>query len=158
MGGYTLGNYGIAAPAPQISIGNARFELLVKSELALTAWRHGKDYGSHVASVAIAQVIANRQRKGWGTWLDCIANIPKHSATLEQPTGWPTAWDRNFLRILTEMDGVVENTTKDSTNGGLFWADLTNITSEFFLEKIARSSEYVRCADMNTLVFWKPVQ
>ena len=156
--GYSLGNYGIASPAPQISIGNARLESLVKAELALLSWRHGKDYGGHAGSVAIDHVIGNRFRKGFGPWLECIANVPKHSATLDAPTGWPNAWDRNFLRILTEMDGVVENTSKDPTNNGLFWADLNNITNEWFLEKIARSPEYVRCADMNTLVFWKPVQ
>jgi hypothetical protein len=149
---YQLGNYGVNS-APQTSIGNARFESFVKSELALVAWRFGKDYGSHVSSMLIAQVLANRQKAGWGTWLDVIQNIPKYAATLDQPTGFPTAWNRDFLRILTEIDSVVDGTAKDGTNGGLFWADLNNVTNEWFLEEICRKK--TRCGDMGSLVFFK---
>ncbi len=102
----------------------------------------------------IAQVIATRTKKGWGNWLDVIASIPKFSATLEQPTGYPNAWDRDFLRVLAEIDGVFDGTAKDATNSALFWCDTTNVTSEWFLERICRSGEHQMVANMGTLTFW----
>jgi hypothetical protein len=151
--GYSLGNYGIST-APQQTVGSSRYADLIKGQLALTAWRHGRTYGGHAASLLIAQVIATRVKKGFGNWFDVIQNIPKFSATLDQPTGFPNAWDRDFLRVLSEIDGVFDGTAKDNTNAALFWADLNNITSEWFLENVARSPNHTRVADMNSLTFW----
>lgn len=131
-----------------------RFDDVVKSELALTAWRHGQTYGGHSAGLMVAHCLRNRQQKGWNNWLGVIESIPKFSATLDQPAGMPTQWDRNFLKILSAIDGIFDNTTKDIVNGGLYWADLRKIESGWFLEKIARSTDHHRVADMNTLVFW----
>jgi hypothetical protein len=152
---YTLGNYGIAAPAPQTTVGNARFESVVKAELSLYAWRVGKVYGGHQAMLAVAHCIANRHKRGWGPWLAIIESIPKHSATLESPSGMPSAWDRDFLRLLSEIDPIVDQTARDTTNGALFFGDLNNITNPWFLENIARSPEHQRVGDCaGTLVFW----
>src|ERR1700675_1320838 len=141
--GYSIG----ISSAPQQTVGNSRFTDLIKSQLALTAWRFGREYGGHAASLLIAQVIATRVKRGWGVWLDVIASIPKYSATLEQPTGFPTAWDRDFLRVLSEIDRVFDGTAKDATNEALFWCDLNKVDSEWFLERICRSPEHSRCAD-----------
>jgi hypothetical protein len=146
---------GFSAPT-QTPIGNPRFEQVVKAELALTAWRHGKVYGGHQGMMNIAHCIANRHKKGWGPWLSIIESVPKHSATLDQPAGFPESWDRNFLAILSAIDGIVDGTARDTVNGGLFWCDLNNITSEWFLEQIARSPNYMRVADMGSLVFFSP--
>ena len=144
------------APTPQTSIGSNRYENLIKAELALTAWRHGKAW-STPGMVMIAQTIANRHRAGQGTFFQVIERIPKYSATIEQPPhDYPTAWDRELLRLLPEIDGIVDGTAKDTTNGALYWGDTNNVTSPWFLEQIARSSEHKRVADcQGTLVFWQ---
>jgi hypothetical protein len=152
--GYTLGNYGISS-APQTSIGSQRFEQLVKSELALTAWRFGRPYGGAVASMMIAHTLGNRFRKGWGVWLDVIQNIPNHAAVLEMPIGFPNTWDKDFLKVLSEIDGVVDGTARDLSNGALYFADTRYITNESFLERIARNPLHQRVADCaGTLCFW----
>jgi hypothetical protein len=144
---YTIGG------APQ-TIGSTRFQSVITAELALTAWRYGKDYGSHQAMVLIAHTIANRYRRGWGPFLQIIQSIPRYSSTLEQPMGYPDSWDRSFLKLLTDIDAIVEGTAKDPTNGSLFWADLAKIDNPWFLTNICRNPEHARVADMNSLTFF----
>lgn len=148
--GYSLSGYS-AAPTP---IGNNRFEQVIKAELALAAWRWGHQPGGHLGMVAIAHCLANRFRKGWNTWLGVVDGIPKYAATIDIPRGVPDAWDRNFLKLLVEIDGIVDGTAKDITNGGLYFADTTNVTNDWFLENVARSPNHSRVADMNSLTFW----
>jgi hypothetical protein len=149
--GYSIG-MGATVTAPQV--GNSRYAELVKGQLALTAWRWGRDFGGHMSSLMIACCLRNRVTKGWGSWLSVIENIPKHGYTLAVPTGFPDQWNRDFLRILSEMDGIYDSTAKDLVNGGVYWAELSKIDNEYFLEHIARNPERKRCADMNNLVFW----
>lgn len=131
-----------------------RFEDLVKGELALVAWRNGRSYGGHLASLMIANCIRNRHSSGWGTWFRVIETIPQYSGALEQPSGWPEAWDRDFLRVLVDVDNIFDSTAKDISNKALYWADLTKCENPWFLDKIARSGEHHRVADMGSLVFW----
>lgn len=145
------------APSQQQTIGSNRFENMVKAELALTAWRYGKNW-STPGMIMIAQCIANRHRAGQGTFFQVIERIPKYSSTIEQPAmEWPTAWDRELLRLLPEIDGIVDGTAKDTTNGALYWCDLNNVTNEWFLLQICRRpDEHPRVADCaGTLTFWK---
>ena len=145
------------AAAPQQSIGSNRFENLIKAELSLTAWRYGKAW-STPGMVMIAQTLANRHRAGQGTFFQVIERIPKYSSTIEQPLmDWPTPWDRDLLRLLPEIDGIVDGTAKDTTNGALYWADLNNVTNEWFLQQICkRPEEHARVADcQGTLVFFR---
>lgn len=132
-----------------------RAEDLVKSELALAAWRYGAIYGGHNASLLVAQVFATRQKRGWGAWLDVIERAPKFDAAPPKTSGYPNLWDKSFLRILSEVDPIFEGTKKDDTNGALYFGDTTDIQSKWFLMKIARNpEEHQIVASMNTLTFW----
>ena len=144
------------SPSPQTSIGSNRYEGVVKAELALTAWRWGRAY-STPGMIMIAQCIANRHRAGQGTFFQVIERIPKYAATLEEPPrDWPTAWDKEFVRLLPEIDGIVDGTAKDTTNGALYWCDMNDVTNPWFLEQIARSTNHNRVADVaGTLVFFR---
>lgn len=145
------------APSPQTSIGSNRYEGCVKSVLALTAYRYGKAY-STPGMIMIAQTIANRHRAGQGTFFQVIERIPKYSSTIEQPAQeYPDAWNREFLRLLPEIDGIVDGTAKDTTNGALYWCDLNNVTNDWFLNQICRCpDQHSRVADCaGTLTFWK---
>lgn len=141
--------------APQSTIGTSRFENVIRAELALVAWRWGRSYGGSQAMSMVAQCLANRHRKGWGTFLQIIERIPKFAATLEMPIGFPDTWDRAFLKLLTEIDSITDGTSKDTTNGSLYFGDLNNITNDWFLTEICRSGNHHRVADCaGTLVFW----
>jgi len=131
-----------------------RYEDLTKGEVALVAWRHGKDYGGHLASLMVAHCLRNRFVAGWGTWFRIIETIPQHSAILEQPSGWPDQWDRNFLKVLVDMDAIFDGTAKDLSNKAVYWADTAKIDNPRFLEKVARNPEHHRVADMGSLQFW----
>ncbi len=131
-----------------------RFDDFIRGQVALTAWRHGKDYGGHLASLLVAHCLKNRVQRGWSNWTGVLEHLPKYSATLEQPGGWPDGWNKDFLRVLAEMDSIVDGTARDMANAGVFWADIGKIDNPWFLEKIVRDGAHARVCDMNTLVVW----
>ena len=127
----------------------------LKSQLVLFAWRHGKPFGGHLASEAIMNVIANRVKLGWGTWIDVLAEAPLKCAVLEQPADIPHVWSPEFTRLLHIVDGVFDSSTKDLSNGALYWFDSSKpVTNEWFKEKIVGElAIHKKCADMNSLLF-----
>lgn len=131
-----------------------RTDDFVKAQIALTAWRYASHYGSHTPQVLVAQVIANRFRRGWGQWLELVERMPKYQSAPPAKTGYPDLWDKSFLRVLNEMDTIYDGTSKDTVNGAVYFGDTTDIQNEWFLEKICRSGEYNRVHEMGTLVFW----
>lgn len=150
---YSVG-LGYSAPTAQ-PVGNPRYENFIKAQLALAAWRYTKDSGgSHLAPIMVMHCLRNRHVAGWGTWLDIIDRMPKLSATLEIPTGFPDQWDRHFVKVLSEVDGVMDSTSKDLSNKALYFGDLSKVDNPWFIDNISRNPEHARVADMNTLVFW----
>lgn len=128
-----------------------------KSMLVLAAWRYGKEYGltGHLPSCMIMSCIHNRVRKGWGSVLDVIDNIPKYAATEEIPTGTPAIWEPQFMRLLQEVEGVFGGTI-DHANGAVYWADTRKITTPFFLNKILPDKDgHPRVAEQNSLACWR---
>ena len=127
----------------------------LKSQLVLFAWRHGKPFGGHLASSAIMGVLANRQRLGWGSWMDIIADAPAKSAVLEQPSDVPHVWDPEFTRLLHVVEGVFDSSATDLSNGALYWLDSSKpVTNPWFKEKILGQLDiHKKCADMNSLMF-----
>ena len=130
-------------------------ETYIKSQLVECAWRFGAHYGGTPAMLAILHVLKNRQKSGWGTYLHILDTVDKWQSAPPKTTAHPDSWNRNFLSLLNEIDGICDDTRKDPTNGALYWGDTTDIQSEWFLTKIARNPEKTRCADMSSLTFWK---
>ena len=122
----------------------------------LFGWRAGNEYGGHLGSCMIMSCLANRQRLGWGTWLDILDNVPNFSATLEQPTGTPQIWEPGFVRLLHEVEAIYDG-SQDYSKGALYWADLAKpITNQWFRDKILNNMEiHGKVADMNSLTFFK---
>jgi hypothetical protein len=126
-----------------------------KGQLVLTGWRFGREYGGHLASCMVMSCIANRQRLGWGSWLQVIDSIPKHSATTEAPTGTPAIWEPGFVKLLHEVEGIYDG-TQDYAKGGLYWCDTRFIDTPFFKEKILGQPElHPRIGEMNSLAIFK---
>jgi len=135
----------------------------VKSMLVQFAWRQGKEYGGHKASCMILSVLANRQRNGWGTWLEVLQNVDRYAAAPLIYEGQPELWDPNFTRLLQEVDliysgaenyavGYRNRTEKESA---LYWADTRRMESEFFKKKIYGNPEHARIGEMNTLALFR---
>jgi hypothetical protein len=122
-----------------------------KSQLVLTGWRWGKEYGGHLASCMIMSCISNRVRLGWGTWLEVIDRIPLFAATTEMPTGTPSIWEPGFVRLLHEVDAIYDG-SQDFSKGAVYWCDTRNVDTAFFKEKIlSQQSDHARIVEMNTL-------
>lgn len=134
-----------------------RPDQFIKSQLAIEAWRHGQRYGGSQCMLMVAHVIANRYRAGWGEWLDIIARIPVFSARNldEQPGGQPSLGDPNFVKLLQEIDGIFDGSRQDMTRGALYWADLGEITRDWFLSEICRNpKDHPRTVNCATLQCW----
>jgi hypothetical protein len=128
---------------------------LLKGQLVMYGWLHGKEHGGHLAAEAIMSVIANRVRAGWGTWLDVLAQAPSRSATLEQPTGIPDIWSPGMVRLLHAVEGIYEGSAKDLSHGAMYFADSTKIDNPWFKDKILGDlSTHRKVADMNALMFF----
>ena len=114
----------------------------VKSLLVLEAWRQGQGFGNHQIPMIILGCLANRQKLGWGTYLDILKGVPKFSATLVQPNRelYPDIWSPDFVKLLHAVDGVYDGSIADPALGGRYWADLSKgragLTNPWFVEKI----------------------
>jgi hypothetical protein len=134
---------------------------VIKSWLALESWRYGHHYGGDNAMTSIACCIANRYRKGWGSWHEILRDIPMYSAlALEDiPIGYPNPNDPSFVRLLVNVDKIFDNQFDDKRNGsneGVFFGDLAKITRPWFLENIVRNPTEHQCVcNISTLSFWK---
>jgi hypothetical protein len=127
----------------------------IKSRLVTVMWQNGRDYGGHLASCMIGSVLANRFRLGWGTWLQVLDNIPKYSATIEQPAGTPAIWEPEFVKLLHEVEGIFDG-TQDYAKGGLYWADTRYIETDFFKDKILADKErHPSIGSMNSLMIFR---
>lgn len=129
----------------------------VKAQLVTYAWRYTKQYGGHDAALMVMSAIANRQKAGWGSWLEVIARIPALAAETECPNkdAYPNLFDQNFIKMLQAVEQIYAG-TKDYCNGGLYWCDLRKIETDWFRNKITGDLEnHTRCADMNCLTFFR---
>lgn len=136
-----------------------RQEQFIKSQLALAAWREGNKYGGHRCMLAVAHVLANRAKGGWGSWLNVIERIPAFSANNEDeqpPAAFPDLFDPNVVNLLRDIDGIYDGTAQDLSGGGYYWADLSNVTRDWFKVNIVGSpAEHPRVGSCFPLTFWK---
>jgi hypothetical protein len=110
-------------------------------QLVLYGWRHGHEYGGHLASCLIMSVLANRQRTGMGSWMEVIANAEKFHAHESNPIEWPSIWSPEFVRLLHEVQGIFDS-TQNYAKDALFWFDSSKlVTNEWFQEKILGNRE-----------------
>ena len=128
----------------------------LKGQLVLAGWRHGHVFGGWMASCMVISCLANRQKLGWGNWLEVLNTIPNYSATIEQPTGMPSIWEPSFVRLLSEVPNVYDG-SKDFAKGGLYWADLSKpIDNPWFQEKILNNLDmHPRVCDMGSLTIFR---
>ena len=126
----------------------------LKSQLVEVGWKLGKPYGGWRAAAMIMSCIMNRVRLGWGTLLEVLDRLPNYAATTEVPTGTPSIWEPDFVKLLHEVEGIYEG-TQDYSKGALYWCDTRNVDTSFFREKILGDHEaHPRVAEMNSLCFF----
>jgi len=104
----------------------------------------------------VMSCLANRQRLGWGNWLEIIDTIPNYSATIEQPSGTPQIWEPNFIRLLHEVEAIYDG-SKDYAKGAVYWFDSAKgVQNPWFQEKILNNKEdHPKVGDMNSLMLFR---
>jgi hypothetical protein len=130
----------------------------IKAWCALESWRYGHKFGPK-GPIIIARILNNRVKRGWGTWSQVLTDMPKFSSVNlgEEPGGYPDPYDPNFIRILMEVDKIFAGgkETDDISNESLFFADLSNITRDWFLTTIVRNpTEHPGGGNYGLLTFW----
>lgn len=142
-------------------------ETYVRAQLATLAWREGYQDGGINNSLAVAFVIKNRVRAGWGDWLDLIqrhAIWSSRNADELDTTSHPDAREPNFQLLLQQIDGVFDGSMPDKltvapklgdSRPGLYYGKLNNISREWFLENIVRNPEsHPRTSQVGEVIFF----
>jgi hypothetical protein len=130
-------------------------ELYVKMQVVEIAWKYASHFGGAEHMLGVMHVIKNRQKSGWGTYLHILDTMDKWEASPAPTKNHPDLWNRNFLKLLNEVDGVLDDTRRDPTGSALYFGDTTTITSDWFLEHVARNPEKSRCGDINSWTYWR---
>lgn len=149
----------------------------VSGQISLFAWHEGKRLapGSRNAMLGIAHVIGNRVEGGWynGDWLKILEEAPVHSASNRdemQDSSLPDIWDKDFRWLhdrveqiydrtltdtITRSAGTLEVGGKEQPRPGFYYANLNNMTREWFVKTIAKDPDnHPRTAECMPLVFF----
>jgi hypothetical protein len=116
-------------------------DTFIKGKLADFCLREGIVSGGSDKMLAVAHVLRNRVDAGWygGDWL-----LVLQAAELSRYTPFPETCRVMTLReahakvFLPQVDDVYHGSAEDETNGALYYADLHDVTSEYFKETIAQ--------------------
>lgn len=135
-----------------------------QSLLALFCWREAGEYGGIDCMMAVAMALKNRQREGWhyGEWLRIIQDaengVMAYRPEQTKRNQMPDLRDPVLIKFLARIPAIYDGTTPDDyTDGGVFWANLGDVQSPYFLEKIIRGKDYAKCATVGPLNFFKQV-
>jgi hypothetical protein len=136
----------------------------IKGKIVEISWRFGSSYsGGHLAGQMVMNVLANRFRCGWGSYLSILENVPNFMAENEIPSFKLTsAWEPSFTKLLHAIEGCYAGSTQDLTKGALYFGDLNNIQRAWFKTKIIDANnpdtglrQHPIVANMNSLSFFK---
>ena len=155
--------------SPQGKLNRSDF---VTSQLALFAWHEGSrlNPGSLDSQIAIAWIIANRVKAGWGSsdWLKVLEAAPVHASCepSEMMTyAMPDLWNSGWIKLAQMCTDIYDGTAKDDltwtpsreglaqnlpgtdqyainqSRPSFFYANLNMPIRSWFIEKIIRKSE-----------------
>jgi hypothetical protein len=136
-------------------------ENFIKSQLALMAWREAHRYGGIDNMIAVAFVIRNRVKAGWhgGDWLDVMSNHYTFSAEAQAASAQelPDVRETHFRVVLQKIDDLFAGMMVDKmTEEALYYAELHNITREWFTINILRKpEEHPRIAQIGPVTFFR---
>lgn len=123
------------------------------------AWHHGGIEGM----LAVAQVLANRVKAGWGDWSTVLRSAPKFIGTTIAPPDIDPR-DIAFRRMLGAVDDIYNGVADDSNvnvtddrgeTPALYYAELNNIDREWFIENVTQELDrHPRIATVGPLTFF----
>jgi len=115
-------------------------DTFIKGRLAEFCIREGIDAGGVDKMTAIAHVLRNRVDAGWhgGDWMRVLETAAEARGTEPPPLPYLNLRDSSVKLFMQRIDDIYHGAAEDETNGALFYADLHNLTNDWFLENVAR--------------------
>jgi hypothetical protein len=139
------------------------YENYIKGKLVDFAVREAFHMGGTNCMCAVAQVIANRVRNGWGEWYQVIESAPRFVGTKREPAEVDPK-DLMFRQFLAIVDDIYHGTADDSnvnieddrgTLVSLYYAELHNVDTDWFRKEIAGNLDrHPRLATVGPLTFF----
>lgn len=133
-----------------------------KSLVALCAWREMRgDLYQGMSSVV--HVIHNRQVAGmFRSHLSDDVTGKNQFSSMTVPgdhnlTRYPEG-DYNFVKILENIEIILDGKAFDITMGSLYYGVIENVTSGWFMREIVHNPEYERTVQIGRTTFFKPVK
>jgi hypothetical protein len=140
------------------------YENYIKGRMVQFAVAEAYHVGGWDAMCAVAQVLANRVKNGWGEWYDVLDRAGDYRGTVNDP---PKVDPRaaEFRRMLTMIDDIYHGLADDTNvnveddRGGktmaLYYADLNNLNRAWFRENVLSNLvEHPRLATVGPLTFF----
>lgn len=128
-------------------------DFFIQGRLVEMGWRFGQAYGGgHLAGTMVMQVLANRTRMGWGSWLRILETVPDYMAENElPPLKYPSVWEPTFVKLLSVVEGIYDGSVADMTRGAhsehrtgaLFFCALNKVERPWFQKNILDSKDPV---------------
>ena len=118
------------------------------------------------------QALANRVRRGFGSWLQVLESVPNYMAEHEMPPlKYPSLWEPNFVKLLHSVESIYAGSAADITigntvidnrpkQGAVFFGMLNKLERQWFKDMIAVVDpitglrQHERVSDLNTLSLW----
>jgi hypothetical protein len=139
------------------------YENYIKAKLVDFAAQEACHHGRAEGMLAVAQVLANRVKAGWGEWHKIIATAPDYIGTTQPPAKIDPR-DISFRTLLGKIDDIYNGTADDSgvnieddrgTMLALYYAELNNIDRRWFHDNITTQLErHPRIANVGPLTFF----
>ncbi len=139
------------------------YENYIKGRIVDFAVAEAHHHGSAEGMLAIAQVLANRVKAGWGEWHKVIQTAPDYIGT-EQAKVILDPRDVAFRRVLGGVDDIYQGIADDSNINveddegkhlALYYAELHNITRPWFRENVMQQlGRHPRLATVGPLTFF----
>ncbi len=139
------------------------YENYIKGRLLDYSVDEAYHYGGTDCMLAVAQVIANRVKAGWGEWKLVLDTAPNYVGTFAiSNTVDPK--DLTFRRMLSMIDDVYQGTADDSNVNieddrgrlpALYYADLSKIDRKWFIDNVTQNLDrHPRLATVGPLSFF----
>jgi hypothetical protein len=139
------------------------YENFIKGRIVQFAVNEAWCYGGVDCMCAVAQVIANRVKAGWGEWNKVIDDAPQHAGTDLDEMPVLDHRDAMFRQMLAAVDGIYHGTAEDLVSieddrgftPALYYADLNQLNRAWFRENITgKIAEHPRLATVGQLTFF----
>jgi hypothetical protein len=117
------------------------YENYIKARMVEYAVHEAYHYGGIECMLAVAQVIANRVKAGWGEWKVVLDTAPNYVGTEYKSEIPIDPKDLTFRRMLSMIDDIYQGTADDTNVNihddrgrltALYYADISNLTRDWF--------------------------